>query len=246
MESFQSEAEQLVTSAALGYDQKLRRLAGLAVSALPYPDLSPVCAEALQARVICDMYEGNAPFTPAVRAARLRDRTAQRGPAPRAGAAERPRRRAVVPDHAVQPGALGHHLPGLPRRHRRPARAVRPRALADAELDASCGASGSSSTACCPTPSCTPTSGPATAAWCVRSGGSSGPAPGGAEPDPEGDPAGHPDDLVLDAVRTVFVTGKPHFVNHPMMVDGPRHRLRGGELLQLAEDPRRRPTPWCG
>ena len=64
MESFRTEAERLVTSPALGYDQKLRRLAGLAVSALGYPDLTPLCAEALQARVICDMYEGNAPFAP--------------------------------------------------------------------------------------------------------------------------------------------------------------------------------------
>ena len=30
-------------------------------------------------------------------------------------------------------------------------------------------------------------------------------------------PALTPDDLIADAVRTVFVTGKPHFVNHPMM-----------------------------
>lgn len=27
-----------------------------------------------------------------------------------------------------------------------------------------------------------------------------------------------PDDLIVDAVQTVFRTGKPHFVNHPMMV----------------------------
>ena len=64
METFRAEAEKLVTSRALGYDQKLRRLAAQAVAALPYPDLSPLCAEALQARVICDMYEGNRPFTP--------------------------------------------------------------------------------------------------------------------------------------------------------------------------------------
>ena len=36
----------------------------LADNALPYPGLSPLCAEALEARVICDMYEGNRPFTP--------------------------------------------------------------------------------------------------------------------------------------------------------------------------------------
>lgn len=33
------------------------------------------------------------------------------------------------------------------------------------------------------------------------------------------DPARTPDGLVLDAVRTVFACGKPHFVNHPMMTD---------------------------
>ncbi len=32
------------------------------------------------------------------------------------------------------------------------------------------------------------------------------------------DPEITPDDLIDDAVRTVFETGKPHFVNHPMMV----------------------------
>ncbi len=31
------------------------------------------------------------------------------------------------------------------------------------------------------------------------------------------DPERTPDDYVLDAVRTVFACGKPHFVNHPMM-----------------------------
>ena len=32
------------------------------------------------------------------------------------------------------------------------------------------------------------------------------------------DPEVTPDDLLLDAVATVFETGKPHFVNHPLMV----------------------------
>ncbi|WP_238015159.1 YjjI family glycine radical enzyme [Dactylosporangium sp. AC04546] len=32
------------------------------------------------------------------------------------------------------------------------------------------------------------------------------------------DPARTPDDLLLDGVQTVFACGKPHFVNHPMMV----------------------------
>ena len=64
IEDFQTQARGLVNDRSLGYDQKLRRLSSLAVNALPYPELSPLCAEALQARVICDMYEGNRPFTP--------------------------------------------------------------------------------------------------------------------------------------------------------------------------------------
>ncbi len=60
----QHDADAIVTSPALGYDQKVRRLAALAVSALPYPALSPAAQEALDKRVICDMFEGNRPFTP--------------------------------------------------------------------------------------------------------------------------------------------------------------------------------------
>ena len=49
---------------ALGYDQKVRRLAALATEALPYPELSEPCRQALDKRIICDMFEGNAPYTP--------------------------------------------------------------------------------------------------------------------------------------------------------------------------------------
>ena len=60
---FETRAHALVTDATLGYDQKVRRLAALATEMLPYPVLSEECAAALHERVICDMYEGNAPFT---------------------------------------------------------------------------------------------------------------------------------------------------------------------------------------
>lgn len=59
----QSQARDLVRSPSLGYDQKVRRLAALATEALPYPEVSAECAEALGKRVICDLYEGNAPYT---------------------------------------------------------------------------------------------------------------------------------------------------------------------------------------
>ena len=45
-----NDAESIITSPAIGYDQKVRRLAALAVSALPYPALSAACQEALEKR----------------------------------------------------------------------------------------------------------------------------------------------------------------------------------------------------
>ncbi len=63
MHEFQARARALVQDGTLGYDQRLRQLAALATEALPYPDLSPDCREALDKRVICDMYEGNSPYT---------------------------------------------------------------------------------------------------------------------------------------------------------------------------------------
>ena len=57
-------ARDLVQDGTLSYDQKVRRLAALATEAVPYPALSDACTGALDKRVICDMFEGNAPYTP--------------------------------------------------------------------------------------------------------------------------------------------------------------------------------------
>jgi YjjI family glycine radical enzyme len=64
IEELTERATELVQSGTLSYDQKLRRLATLATEVLPYPDISAACATALDKRVICDMFEGHAPFTP--------------------------------------------------------------------------------------------------------------------------------------------------------------------------------------
>jgi YjjI family glycine radical enzyme len=64
IEELRARASALVRDGALNYDQKLRRLAALATEAIEYPKLSEECQEALDKRVICDMYEGNAPYTP--------------------------------------------------------------------------------------------------------------------------------------------------------------------------------------
>lgn len=64
LDELQTRARELVQDPALGYDQRVRRLAALATEALPYPALSDECREALDKRVICDLFEGHAPFTP--------------------------------------------------------------------------------------------------------------------------------------------------------------------------------------
>ena len=64
MAELEVRARELVRDGALSYDQKLRRLAALATEVLPYPELSEPCRVALDKRIICDMYEGNAPYTP--------------------------------------------------------------------------------------------------------------------------------------------------------------------------------------
>ncbi len=48
----------------LTYRQRIQRLATLAENALEPPPVSAACREALDKRVICDMFEGNAPYRP--------------------------------------------------------------------------------------------------------------------------------------------------------------------------------------
>lgn len=63
MHDLPARARALVRDGTLSYDQKLRRLAALADESIEYPSLTPECREALDQRVICDMFEGHAPFT---------------------------------------------------------------------------------------------------------------------------------------------------------------------------------------
>jgi YjjI family glycine radical enzyme len=53
-----------VDDPALTYRQRLQLLASLAENALDPPALGPEAQEALDKRVICDLYEGNAPYRP--------------------------------------------------------------------------------------------------------------------------------------------------------------------------------------
>jgi YjjI family glycine radical enzyme len=55
---------QVVEDPTLSYRQRVQRLAALAEEALPMPVVSLECAAALEARIVCDMFEGNAPYRP--------------------------------------------------------------------------------------------------------------------------------------------------------------------------------------
>ncbi len=218
MESFRTEADQLVTSAALGYDQKIRRLAGLAVSALPYPDLSPLCAEALQARVICDMYEGNAPFTPRYvlpdYAKALRNGVRHLELEPPTNLDDALSFLTIlysqVPSVTTYPVYLGD-LDAL-------LEPFVPAELTDDELDAKLRRFWIQLDRMLPDAFVHANVGPGDSRV-VRSIWRVERSLRQVVPNLTLKvTAETPDDLIEDAVRTVFVTGKPHFVNHPMMV----------------------------
>jgi len=58
------QARDVVDDPALTYRQRMHRLAVLAENSLDPPPVSAACAEALEKRIICDLYEGNAPHRP--------------------------------------------------------------------------------------------------------------------------------------------------------------------------------------
>jgi Glycyl radical enzyme YjjI-like len=57
-------ARAIVDDPALTYRQRMHRLAMLAEDSLEPPPVSEACADALEKRIICDLYEGNAPHRP--------------------------------------------------------------------------------------------------------------------------------------------------------------------------------------
>ena len=54
----------VIEDPGLTYRQRVQRLAGLAEESLDAPAVGEACREALNKRVICDMYEGHAPYRP--------------------------------------------------------------------------------------------------------------------------------------------------------------------------------------
>ena len=64
MEEFTKQARSIVEDPGLTFHQRKHYLAALAESALPYPDITPEAAEALNKGIIDDMFEGHAPYRP--------------------------------------------------------------------------------------------------------------------------------------------------------------------------------------
>ena len=223
MNEFAGRARALVHDGSLGYDQKLRRLAVLATEAVPYPSISAECEEALAKRVICDMFEGHAPYTA----------------------------RYILPDYekAIQQGLAHLELPPptnlddalaflqiiyahVPSVTTYPVylgdldKVLAPfvehsagDALTDTELDAKLRRFWIGIDRMLPDAFVHLDLGPHDSRI-TRSILRVERSLRQAVPNItlKVDPAITPDDLLEDAVRTVFETGKPHFVNHPMMV----------------------------
>ena len=64
MEEFTSRARELVNDPKLSFHLRRHHLAALTEAALDYPHLSEDCRTALDKQIVCDMFEGNAPYRP--------------------------------------------------------------------------------------------------------------------------------------------------------------------------------------
>lgn len=64
LEKLQKRAREIVSDSGLTYQQRKHTLALLAEELLAYPPLGKAAEKALRERVICDLFEGNAPYRP--------------------------------------------------------------------------------------------------------------------------------------------------------------------------------------
>jgi len=213
------DAGAIVTDHASGYGHKVRRLAAVAASALPYPALSEECRDALAERVICDMYEGNRPITPRYvlpdYARALREGVRHLELEPPADLDDALSFLTIlyghVPSVTTYPVYLGD-LDSL-------LEPYLPSDLSDAELDRKLRRFWIQLDRLLPDAFVHANLGPRDGRV-VRSILRVERSLRQVVPNLtlKVDPALTPADLVRDAVETVFVTGKPHFANHPMMV----------------------------
>jgi YjjI family glycine radical enzyme len=216
---FHARARSLVEDGSLGYDQKLRKLATLATEAMPYPEVSDDCREALDKRVICDLYEGNAPFTPRYVLPDY-ERAIRQGLAylelpPPTDLADALAFLQIMYAHVPSVTTYPVYLGDLDK-------VLAPfvdDAISDADLDRALRRFWIGLDRLLPDAFVHLDLGPHDSRI-TRSILRVERSLRQAVPNItlKVDPVITPDDLIEDAVRTVFETGKPHFVNHPMMV----------------------------
>lgn len=209
---------QVVEDPTLSYRQRLQRLAALAEEGLAMPSVSPACRDALERRIVCDMFEGHAPYRPRYL---LPDYAAAVGSGstylelpPPADLREAlwflASMYSQVPSITGYPVYLGDldavlepYLDGLDVddivAELRPFWRALDRMLPDAFVHTNLG----------------PDDTPFGRAVLALERELRQVVPNVTL---KVDPERTPDDYLLDAVRTVFACAKPHFVNHPMMV----------------------------
>jgi YjjI family glycine radical enzyme len=225
LSALRDQVRAVVQDPSLDDGQRLRRLASLATDSIEYPALSPECRAALDDRVICDLYEGHAPTSPRYVLPDY-ERALQHGSAHLELEAPTNLDDALafllvaytqVPSVTTYPVYLGDldkllapFVAGITDdqldRTLRRFWILLDRLLPDAFVHLDLG----------------PTDSRLTRSILRVERSLRQVVPNITL---KVDPLLTPDDLVLDAVRTVFETGKPHFVNHPMMVadHGPRY-----------------------
>lgn len=113
--------QHIVTSPVLSSAQKRHFLALEAENSLPYPALPQAARAALDDGVICDMFEGNAPYKPRYVLPDYAKFLAQGSEWLELEPAKRCRRCAVDAHHSLPPCAVGHLDAGVPRSSRCPA-----------------------------------------------------------------------------------------------------------------------------
>lgn len=64
MANIRSSVLEIIKNGNLDYKQKKHYLAAVAESSVEYPEISPEATEAMNDKVICDLFEGNAPYRP--------------------------------------------------------------------------------------------------------------------------------------------------------------------------------------
>lgn len=64
VDEFKAKARETVNDPNLSYHQRRHYMAYLTESVLDYPDIGEECRQALDKQIICDMFEGNAPYRP--------------------------------------------------------------------------------------------------------------------------------------------------------------------------------------